>query len=119
MAVEKHERMTPAVKAGYVAPYDSWQHRVAVHRFVQDIPLRPNHESYDTLVEIESGLEQLGDLPMLFVWGERDWCFTVDFLREFQQRFPQAETFSIPEAGHYVFEDAHEQIVPRLREFLE
>jgi haloalkane dehalogenase len=118
MAIEHPERMTAAVKAGYLAPYDNWAHRVAIQRFVEDIPLRPSHPSYSTLVEIENGLESLKDLPMLLIWGERDWCFTVDFLREFQERFPQAETLALPEAGHYVFEDAHEEIVPRLREFL-
>ena len=40
------------------------------------------------------------------------------FLEEFQQRFPQAETLKLPEAGHYVFEDAPEAIIPRVREFL-
>ena len=118
MAVSKPERMTAAVKAGLLAPYDNWAHRVAVQRFVEDIPLRPSHPSYQTLLEIENGLQTLSDLPMLLVWGERDWCFTADFLREFQQRFPHAETLSFPDAGHYVFEDAHEEIVPRLREFL-
>ena len=39
-AVEHHDRMTPAVRAGLLAPYDSWQHRVAIDRFVNDIPLR-------------------------------------------------------------------------------
>ena len=118
MAVAKRERMTPAVKAGYLAPYDNWKHRVAVMRFVQDIPRRPADASYRALLKIEAGLDELRGLPMLLIWGERDWCFTVDFLREFEQRFPQAETFALPDAGHYVFEDAHEQIVPRLREFL-
>ncbi|MBI3809961.1 MAG: alpha/beta hydrolase, partial [Nitrospirae bacterium] len=54
---------------------------------------------------------------MLIIWGERDWCFTTDFLAEWQQRFPQAEVHRIPEAGHYVVEDAHEQIIPWVREF--
>ena len=118
MAVEKRERMTPAVRAGYLAPYDNWSNRVAVLRFVQDIPLEPSHPSYRMLEEVEAGLPQFRDSPMLLVWGERDWCFTTEFLRKFQQRFPQAETFSLPDAGHYVFEDAHERIVPRVREFL-
>ena len=34
-----------AVKRGLVAPYDSWSNRVATHRFVEDIPLRPSHPS--------------------------------------------------------------------------
>ena len=41
MAVASRERMTPAVRAGLLAPYDSWGHRVAIYRFVDDIPLRP------------------------------------------------------------------------------
>jgi haloalkane dehalogenase len=119
MAVEKRERMTPAVKAGYLAPYDRWRNRIAVLRFVKDIPLSPAHPSYQTLTAVEEGLAQFRDRPMLFVWGERDWCFTVDFLREFERRFPQAETFLIPDAAHYVFEDAWERILPRVRTFLE
>ena len=118
MAVVDRSRMTPSVRAGYLAPYDSWRNRVAVHRFVQEIPLKPSHPSYATLVEIEEGLRQFREHPMLLVWGEQDWCFTTEFLSEFQQRFPQAETLLLPHAGHYVFEDAHEQILPRVREFL-
>ena len=118
MAVNHHERMTPAIKAGYVAPYDSWAHRVAVHEFVKDIPLTPSHRSYQRLVEVEQGLAQFRSKPMLLPWGEKDWCFTTDFLDEWMERFPQAETFRLPDAGHYVFEDAHERILPRVREWL-
>ena len=118
MAVSHQERMTPAICAGYVAPYNNWANRVAVHRFVQDIPLRPSHPSYETLTQVESGLQQFQQHPMLLAWGEQDWCFTPLFREEFQQRFPQAEAFPIADAGHYVFEDAPERLVPRVREFL-
>ncbi|HTI49392.1 MAG TPA: alpha/beta fold hydrolase [Planctomycetaceae bacterium] len=119
MAVCKHERMTEEVCAGYLAPYGSWADRVAILRFVQDIPLAADHPSYAALVELEQALPILASRPMLFIWGERDWCFTPAFLEEFLQRFPRAETLRLPEAGHYVFEDAHEEIVPRIRTFLQ
>lgn len=118
MAVMKRERMTPAVRAGYLAPYDSWNHRIAVHRFVLDIPMQPRHPSYATLSEVERQLERFMRHPVLLVWGERDWCFTPAFLLEFQRRFPWAQTLRIPDAGHYVFEDAHEVMLPRIRDFL-
>lgn len=118
MAVADRSKMTPAVQAGYLAPYNSWANRIAVDRFVKDIPLRPSHPSYETLAEIENGLEQFRNSPMLLVWGEKDWCFTTDFLDEFERRFPAAETLRIPHAGHYVFEDAAEIILPRVREFV-
>ena len=119
MAVEHRERMTPAVRAGYLAPYDNWNNRIAVLRFVQDIPVKASHRSYETLRNIEEGLERLRQTPMLLVWGMKDWCFHTRYLQEFQQRFPNAETFEIPDGGHYLFEDAHERIIPRVREFLQ
>ncbi|MGE0377032.1 MAG: alpha/beta fold hydrolase [Planctomycetaceae bacterium] len=119
MAVCDHSRMPPAVRAGYLAPYDSWAHRIAVHEFVRDIPLRPGHRSYQTLVEIEQGLSQFVGSPTLLLWGDRDWCFTPEFLSEWQRRFPQAEVTRFPDAGHYVFEDAREAMIRRLMAFLE
>jgi pimeloyl-ACP methyl ester carboxylesterase len=118
MAVARPDRLTPAVRRGYLAPYGNWHDRVAVLRFVEDIPLSPTHPSYDTLVAIEEGLPKLRDRPMLFVWGERDWCFTTEFLDEFLRRFPNAESLRLPDAGHYVFEDAIEPIRARVQEFL-
>ena len=118
MAVSDHARMTPAIRAGYLAPYDSWAHRVAVQRFVEDIPLAPRHPSYSTLQSIEERLPLFAERPMLLVWGDRDWCFTPHFRHEFERCFPQAEVFALPDAGHYVFEDAHERVLPRLRQFL-
>jgi cis-3-alkyl-4-acyloxetan-2-one decarboxylase len=118
MAVAQPERMTPAVRAGYLAPYRTWRDRVAVLRFIEDIPLSASHPSYPTIVAVEESLAQFRNRPMLLVWGQRDWCFTTDFLSEFQRRFPQADTLLLPDAGHYVFEDAHERIIPRVEEFL-
>jgi pimeloyl-ACP methyl ester carboxylesterase len=118
MAVAHPERLTPAVKRGYLAPYGNWDDRVAILRFVEDIPLAPAHPSYATLLSIEESLAKLRDRPMLLIWGERDWCFTGEFLEEFRRRFPQAETFRLPDAGHYVFEDAPEPIIARVQEFL-
>jgi len=118
MAVEKRERMTPAVKAGFLAPYDSWANRIAVDRFVKDIPLRPSHPSFETLARIDSGIGQFSAHPMLLMWGMRDWCFSPEFLAEFERRFPHAQVCRFWDAGHYVFEDAHEVAIPKLQEFL-
>ena len=118
MACAKRERMTPAVKAGYLAPYDSFANRVAILRFVQDIPTRPSHPTYRLVAEIGRGLALFTGHPMLIIWGAQDWCFTTDFLKEWQTRFPNAEVHLVPDAGHYVVEDAHERIIPWVREFL-
>ena len=117
-AVAKHDRMTPAVRAGMIAPYDSWANRTAVYRFVCDIPLRPSHPTYQTLLDIEKGLAQFSGHPVCLIWGMKDWCFSPAFLQRFLEFFPRAEVHRLPDAAHYVVEDAHEQIVPILENFV-
>jgi cis-3-alkyl-4-acyloxetan-2-one decarboxylase len=118
MAIEKRERLTPAVRAGIAAPYDSWANRVAIDRFVRDIPMSPGRLSYETLKRIEEGLPRLADKPFQFIWGMRDWCFTPAFLEQFLELFPHAEVHRIEDAGHWVVEDAHELIVPLVEQFI-
>ncbi|CAK8718546.1 MAG: haloalkane dehalogenase [Candidatus Electronema aureum] len=117
MAVCK--KMRAEVKTGFLAPYNSWANRVAVHRFVQDIPLQPAHPSWSTLVEVENSLAQLHDKPMLICWGGQDFCFNDHFFAEWKERFPQADSHYFPDAGHYVLEDALPEIMNLLPLFLE
>ncbi len=118
MAVADSSRLSAAARAGYLAPYDNWEHRVAIHRFVQDIPLRPSHPSYQTLLDTENGLAQFTGHPVLLTWGERDWCFTTEFLDEFERRFPSARTLRFADAGHLLFEEVPDQVLAGIRKFL-
>jgi haloalkane dehalogenase len=110
-------KMSPAVAQGYLEPYDSWAHRIALLRFVQDIPLKPKDGSWQTLVEIEKGLAQFQNTPVLILWGGKDFCFNRHFYDEWLQRFPTAESHFLPEAGHYVLEDAFDTIAPMISTF--
>lgn len=105
------------VRAAFLAPYDSWAHRIAVLRFVQDIPLRPGDRGYDLITDVQNGLERFRRVPMLLCWGDRDFVFDEHFRTEWQRRFPEAECHRFADAGHYVLEDAHERIVALIRDF--
>ena len=118
MATEKPERMTPDVRAGLLAPYDSWANRVAIERFVRDIPFSPRHPTWATLKQIEAGLPALGGRPIQLIWGMRDWCFRPECLDRLLQHWPGAEVHRLADCGHYVVEDAHERIVPLMADFL-
>jgi cis-3-alkyl-4-acyloxetan-2-one decarboxylase len=106
------------VKDGLLHPYDSWANRIATLRFVEDIPLKPSHPSYDTLLDIEQGLSGLTDRPMLILWGDDDFCFTPTFREEWQRRFPSAQVQAWDDVGHYVMEDAPERVVGAMETFL-
>jgi cis-3-alkyl-4-acyloxetan-2-one decarboxylase len=118
MAVEKPDRMTADVRAGLLAPYDNWANRVAVDRFVRDIPFSPRHPTWKTLEQIEAGLPSLAERPIQLIWGMRDWCFGPECLDRFIRHWPRAEVHKLADCGHYVVEDAHERIIPLVREFL-
>jgi cis-3-alkyl-4-acyloxetan-2-one decarboxylase len=105
----------------YLLPYNSWKNRIATHRFVKDIPLHRNHPSYDKLVEVEEGLSKLRQLniPMLILWGGRDFCFTKIFYDEWKQRFPDAEAHFFEECGHYLLEDCFDRSAQFLEDFFQ
>lgn len=112
-------KMSPDVAAGFLHPYDSWHNRVAILRFVQDIPLREDHPSWNDLVDIEHKLKLLAHKPMMLCWGGKDFCFNDHFFNEWQQRFPRAEAHYFSSAGHYLLEDAFDSIYPLISNFVE
>lgn len=117
MAVERP--LSAAARAGLLAPYDSWKNRIGIARFVQDIPLTRWHPTWTTLERIERGLSRFADTPVSLIWGMRDWCFDPSCLERFQQLLPHAETHALPDVGHYVMEDAAEQVCRLVRDALE
>ncbi|GAK60359.1 hypothetical protein U27_00250 [Candidatus Vecturithrix granuli] len=118
-ATSQPQRLSPEVKTGYLAPYNSWRNRIAIHRFVRDIPMEPAHPTRATLHQIDTDLSLFRNHSMLILWGAKDFCFTVKhFLPEWHKRFPDAQIHVLEQAGHYVVEDAHERILPLMTEFL-
>ncbi len=103
----------------YLKPYNSWKNRIAVHRFVMDIPLHEKHISYQTLVQVEHGLKHLSDrkIPVTIIWGGQDFCFNDHFYHEWKDRFPYAETHYFKNGGHYILEDEWDAIIPILLNF--
>lgn len=110
--------MSKTIRSGYIYPYQDWQSRIATHQFVKDIPLKTSHPSYAKLLEIEQGLEALHERPILLLWGMKDFCFDKTFLRQWQHRFPDAQSKELKNAGHYLLEDAPEQCNETIRRFL-
>lgn len=113
-----HRTLSREESRGFLLPYDSYANRVAVDAFVKDIPLSPNHPSWNTLFEVEGKLRLFKKNPALIVWGGRDFCFDDTFYVEWRKRLPQAESIYLTDAGHYVLADADEEVVPKIAAFV-
>lgn len=118
MGTSRPGRMTPEIRAGYLFPYRSIADRLAILRFVEDIPLSPRDRSYGLVKRIEAGLPQFRDRPALICWGMQDFCFHEGYLNRWIGLLPGAQVHRFENAGHYVLEDAHEKILPLVEEFL-
>jgi pimeloyl-ACP methyl ester carboxylesterase len=114
----KRNPMSAGLRKLYQIPYDSWSNRIATLRFVQDIPLEPGDRAYELVSSVAEGINQFRGLPMLICWGELDFVFDKHFLDEWRRRFPQAEVHSFADCGHYILEDARDEVVPLIREFV-
>ncbi|GIX35951.1 MAG: haloalkane dehalogenase [Lysobacteraceae bacterium] len=108
-----------AVRRAYCAPYDSWRHRIATLRFVQDIPLGPGDRAWPLVEEAGRRLSEFADRPCLIGWGLADFVFDRHFLDGFTRALPDAEVHAFEDAGHYVLEDARDRLVPAIRAFLD
>ncbi|KAB8193096.1 alpha/beta fold hydrolase [Nonomuraea phyllanthi] len=112
-------RMPALVREAFLAPYDRPEHRVAIQHFIQDIPLRPRDPAWPILDGMGRELHRFADRPALIGWGLRDPVFDPAMLACWRRHLPRARTHVYPRAGHYVLEDAHEQLVPAIGDFLE
>ena len=111
--------LAPDVRKAFLAPYDSWANRISTVRFVQDIPLREGDPGWDLVTEAGRRLPEYADRPAFIGWGLKDFVFDHHFLKGFEEALPRADRHAYDDAGHYVLEDKHELLVPRIRDFLD
>ena len=113
------ERLGPNERAAYLAPHPNWPSRTGILVFPREIPAGPTGIVSDFLESVHDGLMALRQKPVFIAWGMKDIAFVPAFLDElWLTDFPRAQVLRLSGAGHYVQEDAHEEIVPALLEFL-
>ncbi len=69
------------------------------------------------LEEIQRGISRVADRPALIVWGNRDQAFRKPELLRWQRTFPNHRTVILEGAGHYIQDDAPDEIVAAIREW--
>ncbi len=110
--------LSKEVKKGLTAPYNSWRNRIATLRFVQDIPITESDESFTIVKNVDDNLHKISDLPILFLWGLKDFVFDENFLNEWKRRFPSAEYHIFKNSGHYIFEDKTAETMLLIEKFI-
>jgi haloalkane dehalogenase len=114
-----HQAMPKDIASAYIAPYDNWANRIAVRRFVEDIPLKNTDPGYQKITEVEDSLQKFQSIPILILWGMKDFVFNKDFLEEWLRIFPYALSHRFEDAGHYLLEDEADNVISLIHTFLD
>jgi haloalkane dehalogenase len=106
----KRKKLPPGVMEAYRGPFPTPESRRPLHVFPREILA-----SRPFLAEIERGLPALADRPALLVWPTKDIAFRDPERRRWEEIFPNHRTVVLDGAGHYIQEDAPEEIVSAIR----
>jgi len=110
-------KLTDAEAAAYAAPFPSKEYQTAALVFPRLVPIRRDHAgAYDNRMAIER-LKSL-DLPVLLAWGAED-AITAPFESFLRSIFRNvAPPVAIPGAGHFIQEDAGEEVAARIVDWM-
>jgi haloalkane dehalogenase len=108
----KRKKLSEEVMNAYRGRFPVKQSRLPMWVFPREIL-----GSRDFLAEIERGLPALSDRRALIVWPTKDVAFKELERKRWEQVFPNHQTVLVEGAGHYVPEDAPEEIVAAVRDW--
>jgi haloalkane dehalogenase len=117
-SVLRMRTLTDAAAAAYRAPFPSADYQAGALAFPRLVPIRPDHPgAYENRIAIER-LKRL-ELPVLLPWGDVD-----PVLRKLEPELRAifrnvAPPLIIHGAGHFIQEDAGEEVSERIRNWLE
>ena len=104
--------LAPEVRAAYRGPFPTPASRRPTHVFPREIL-----GSRPWLAEIENDLRVLRDRRALLVWATGDVAFREPERRRWETVFPIHQTVLLDGAGHYIQEDAADEIITAIRDW--
>lgn len=113
LAIARPERRTPEVRRAYDRVQGSWEERAGTLAFPRMIPTSVHHPAARQLERDDAYLASFRG-RVLLAWGMKDRAFSPQVLATWRKRFPHAPVLELPDAGHYLQEDAPERLVPWL-----
>jgi len=97
--------LTDAEFAMYLAPFEEPNTRAPTHIFPAQL-----WDADEFLQKVYAGFPVLSDRPALIVWGLEDFAFQEPERTRFEALFPNHQTVLLKSAGHFIQEDAPEEI---------
>ena len=108
----KRRSLSDAELGMYKGPFPDEESRIPVQVFPKEIV-----DARPFLVDVESRLNTIMDLPTLLVWANKDSAFGPKELGRWQTLLPNHHDHMLRGAGHYWQDDAGEEVVLVIRDW--
>jgi len=106
------------VVAAYDAPFPVPESKAGVLAFPEQVPTEPEHPNTPPLLAIREALKRW-EKPALVLFGDSDPIFRPEVAEAIARLIPGALPAElVADAGHFVQEDAGEEVAARIVEFL-
>ena len=103
--MNKHAKdLAAETKANYLFPYDSYDNRIAIQKFIQDIPVARWHCSWMTILHIQRRIHFLKQLPVYIVWGRKSKLFGKGVHSKWRKYLPQAKYAKFTNSHFFMLE---------------
>ncbi len=110
-AATRQTKLSQAEMDHFRSPLDTRRRRHASWVFPREIT-----KSRDFLLEVRAGLDALIDKPALLTWGMKDFAFPPPVRAQWSRLLSDAVSIDLPEAGHYIQQEAPDAIVDAILE---
>jgi haloalkane dehalogenase len=105
--------------AGYEAPFPTGESKAGALAFPELVPTEPDHPNTAPLLAVRDALANW-EKPTLVLFGDSDPIFPPPVAERIADLIPGAlPAETIPNAGHFVQEDAGEEVAERIERFLD
>jgi pimeloyl-ACP methyl ester carboxylesterase len=112
MTVHNKERMSGEVLGAYLEPLSGELGKISF--FAHQV----SHYDSRYTQETAADLKKLA-MPVKILWGEEDQWQLVYYAKRLAKDIPEAELTVVPEAGHFLMEDAPDRVTAELMRFFE
>lgn len=109
--------LDPRAKEQYMMPHREVSSRAGIAAFPKMIPHNASHENATYVTDIEDTLKEW-DLPVLVMFSDKDLAFKVAEGQRIADMVPNGRFQVVENAGHFLQEDAGEEIADRMVTFL-
>jgi len=116
--IYRKENVTDSMIKAYTTPFPSEEYYIGAFTWPKDIPVGDSHPSASIMMHVRENLDKLSEKEKILIWGMKDPIFPKRTIDWWHRIYPDIETHRIENASHFLQEDAPEEIIEIIMDFL-